>query len=141
MAMHTSLHLLCATLAFSVTGGSISPEKSRLDFDTQGQPMPHKDEISEKLNNLAQKNLTVTPFYTDWEFLDLNPHIVRTLSVQPPRNSESLRLVRIGPEHAPVDLQPCGGTHVASTKDIPTLKVAKIENKGQLNKRVTIVFS
>jgi misacylated tRNA(Ala) deacylase len=40
-----------------------------------------------------------------------------------------------------VDLQPCGGTHVARTGEIGALAVAKIENKGKRNRRVNIVFA
>ena len=68
--------------------------------------------------------------------LDTNPGLVRTLSVQPPRGTGRLRLVRIGA----VDLQPCGGTHVANTAEIGRVRVAKIENKGRQNRRITIEF-
>jgi misacylated tRNA(Ala) deacylase len=66
---------------------------------------------------------------------------VRTLSVQPPRGTGRIRLVRIGSEAAPVDLQPCGGTHVRATGEIGRVEVAKIENKGKQNRRVTIVLA
>jgi len=57
--------------------------------------------------------------------------------VQPPRGSGRVRLLDI-PD---VDLQPCGGTHVAQTGEIGPLRVAKIENKGKRNRRVNIVFA
>jgi misacylated tRNA(Ala) deacylase len=66
--------------------------------------------------------------------------LVRTLSVQPPRGSGRIRLVRIGDAAAPVDLQPCGGTHVRSTGEIGRVEVSKIENKGKANRRVTLVL-
>jgi misacylated tRNA(Ala) deacylase len=70
--------------------------------------------------------------------LDANPALVRTLSVQPPRGSGRIRLIRIGPAETPVDLQPCGGTHVASTAEIGRMRILKIENKGRQNRRVVI---
>jgi Ser-tRNA(Ala) deacylase AlaX len=73
--------------------------------------------------------------------LDTNPTLVRTLSVQPPRGTGRLRLVRIGTGETPVDLQPCGGTHVASTGEIGPVQVAKIENKGKQNRRITITLA
>jgi misacylated tRNA(Ala) deacylase len=39
-----------------------------------------------------------------------------------------------------VDWQPCGGTHVANTKEIGQLAVARIRNEGKRNRRVTLVF-
>jgi misacylated tRNA(Ala) deacylase len=48
-----------------------------------------------------------------------------------------VRLLDIGG----IDLQPCGGTHVARTGEIGAVAVAKIENKGKQNRRVNIVFA
>mgnify|MGYP000162063637 CR=1 FL=1 len=45
-----------------------------------------------------------------------------------------IRLVKIGN----IDLQPCGGTHVKSTKEIGEIKIGKIENKGKMNRRVNL---
>ena len=72
--------------------------------------------------------------------LDAQPELVRTLSVQPPRGVGRLRLVRIGAGSPPVDLQPCGGTHVAGTAEIGAVAVSKIENKGRQNRRVTLTL-
>ena len=71
-------------------------------------------------------------------FLIATPGWVRTLSVQPPRGSGRLRLVRIGADAEPVDLQPCGGTHVSRTGEIGSIQVVKIENKGKQNRRIII---
>ena len=73
--------------------------------------------------------------------LDTNPGLVRTLSVKPPRGTGRVRLVRIGAGEPPIDLQPCGGTHVARTGEIGAVKVAKIENKGRQNRRVVVVLA
>jgi misacylated tRNA(Ala) deacylase len=70
--------------------------------------------------------------------LDTNPALVRTLSVQPPRGTGRLRLVRIGADESPVDLQPCGGTHVSHTGEIGAVKILKIENKGRQNRRIIV---
>ena len=60
------------------------------------------------------------------------PELVRTLSVKPPRTNDKIRLVKIGD----IDLQPCGGTHVANTNEIGEFKFMKYESKGKMNKRV-----
>ena len=50
---------------------------------------------------------------------------------------EGSRTVRI----PGVDLQPCGGTHLARTGEIGPLKVLRIRSEGKRNKRVTIAFA
>ena len=77
--------------------------------------------------------------WVDESVLDTDPGLVRTMSVQPPRGSGRLRLVRIGASEALVDLQPCGGTHVSRTGEIGPIRVQKIENKGKQNRRIIIV--
>jgi misacylated tRNA(Ala) deacylase len=58
------------------------------------------------------------------------------MSVQPPTGAGHVRLLRIGE----VDLQPCGGTHVANTAEIGRVRVSKIEKKSRLNRRINVVF-
>lgn len=140
MRMHTSLHLLCSLIpGAGVTGGQIGVEKSRLDFDLPDPPT--KESLTEKLNALVAADHPITESWISDEELDANPGMVRTLSVQPPRGSGRIRLVRIGGDGAPVDLQPCGGTHVRATGEIGRVEVAKIENKGKANRRVTLVLA
>ena len=135
MRMHTALHLLCSLLpGAAVTGGQIGAEKSRLDFDLPAAP--DKDAIAHGLAALIAANHAVADEWVDEAVLDTNPGLVRTLSVQPPRGTGRLRLVRIGDK--PVDLQPCGGTHVKTTGEIGMLQVMKIENKGRQNRRITL---
>ena len=40
-----------------------------------------------------------------------------------------------------VDLQPCGGTHVARTGELAGMAVSKIENKGRHNRRINVIFT
>ena len=139
MRMHTTLHLLCSLIpGAGVTGGQIGADKSRLDFDLPDPPT--KEALTEGLNALVAANHAVSERWISEAELDANPGLVRTLSVQPPRGSGRIRLVRIGPEDSPVDLQPCGGTHVRATGEIGRVEVAKIENKGKANRRVSIVL-
>lgn len=140
MRMHSSLHLLCAVLpGASVTGGQIGADKSRLDFDLPDPPT--KEAIEERLNALIAADHPISVEWVDESVLDTNPGLVRTLSVQPPRGTGRLRLVRIGDGESPVDLQPCGGTHVARTGEIGAVRVLKIENKGRQNRRVSVALA
>lgn len=138
MRMHTALHLLCSLLpGAAVTGGQIGAERSRLDFDLPGPPA--KEALEDGLQALIAANHPVAAEWVDEAVLDANPGLVRTLSVQPPRGAGRLRLVRIGGD-PPVDLQPCGGTHVAGTAEIGGVRVLKIENKGRQNRRISIAL-
>jgi misacylated tRNA(Ala) deacylase len=140
MRMHTALHLLSVVLPFPVTGGSIGEGRGRLDFDMP-EPPPGASTIAEALNDLVARDLEVgESWITDAE-LAANPGLVKTLSVAPPTGQGRVRLVRIGSGADQVDLQPCGGTHVARTAEIGLLEVVRIENKGRQNRRVVIALA
>ncbi len=140
MRMHSAMHLLCALLpGASVTGGAVGWDKSRLDFDLT--PPPGREEIEAGLNQLVAADHPISAEWVDEAVLDAHPEMVRTLSVKPPRGAGRIRLVRIGAGETPVDLQPCGGTHVASTGEIGRLSVTKIENKGKQNRRIIITLA
>jgi misacylated tRNA(Ala) deacylase len=136
MRMHTSLHLLCAVVPAGVTGGQIGADRSRLDFDP-GDVEFDKARIEAEVNRLIGENHPVVPRWVDESELDAKPDLVRTMSVKPPRGTGSLRLLDI----AGVDLQPCGGTHVAHTGEIGRVVVEKIESKGKRNRRVVLALA
>ena len=132
MRMHTAMHLLGSVLHYGVTGGNISAEKSRLDFDME-DPID-KDAVSAALAELVAGNHKVSCRWISEEELDANPELVRTMSVQPPRGKGAIRLLEI----EGVDLQPCGGTHVGSTSEVGAVRIGKVEKKGRHNRRVNI---
>jgi misacylated tRNA(Ala) deacylase len=137
MRMHTAMHLLCSVIkGAAVTGGSVGADRSRLDFDLPNPPP--KEDIEAGLNALIDADYPVRIEWVDEGVLDTNPDLVRTMSVAPPRGAGRLRLMRIGDEKMLVDLQPCGGTHVARTGEIGHISVVKIENKGKQNRRIII---
>ena len=139
MRMHSSLHLLCSLVpGAGVTSGQIGADRSRLDFDLPDPPT--KESLTERLNALIAEDHPIGERWISEAELDANPGLVRTLSVQPPRGAGQIRLVRIGSEESPVDLQPCGGTHVRSTREIGAVEVTKLESKGKQNRRVHIVL-
>ena len=136
MRMHSALHLLCSLIPFDVTGGQIRYDKSRLDFNIQDSQID-KEEIEYKINEIVKQDHEISYQWITTDELDTQPDLVRTMSVKPPRTSNKIRLVKIGN----VDLQPCGGTHVKSTKEIGEIKIGKIENKGKMNKRVNLTIN
>ena len=135
MRMHTCLHLLCAVVRGAVTGGQIGAEKSRLDFQIPREQLD-RAMITEQINALITADHKITSRWISDEQLAVQPDLVRTMSVKPPTGSGTVRLIEI----KDVDLQPCGGTHVASTREIRPIEVCKIENKGKQNRRVVVTF-
>ncbi len=135
MRMHTCLHLLCSVVTGEVTGGQIGDGKGRLDFNLPDTQLD-KEGITAALNRLIEENHPVASRWISDDDLATQPDLVRTMSVKPPSGTGRVRLLDI----AGVDLQPCGGTHVARTGEIGKVRVGKIENKGRQNRRVNILF-
>ena len=136
MRLHTALHLLSCVITAPVTGGNIAPDKARLDFDIDLSQL-NAERIERETNALiAAGAATETVWITDAE-LDAQPELVKTMSVQPPRGAGRVRLLRI----PGIDLQPCGGTHVAGIAEIEGIRVLKIRSEGKRNKRVEIALS
>jgi misacylated tRNA(Ala) deacylase len=133
MRLHTALHLLCAAVKAPVTGGRIGDDKAHLDFDIEMERLV-KDEIEGRINELVKSATATRPVWITDAELDSRPELVRTMSVAPPRGEGRVRLLEI----AGIDLQACGGTHVANTAQIGALKVVKIRSEGKKNKRVTL---
>jgi len=134
MRMHTAMHLIGTIIPYGVTGGNISAEKSRLDFDMQ-EPVD-KEKVNLELQKLVEANHAIESRWISDEELEAQPELVRTLSVRPPKGAGMVRLLEIDG----VDLQPCGGTHLKSTAEAGKVRVSKVENKGRHNRRVHIVL-
>lgn len=132
MRMHTAMHLLGSVLQYGVTGGNISGEKSRLDFDMEDTI--DKEVVGAALAELVAGDHAISCRWISEEELDANPELVRTMSVQPPRGRGAIRLLEIDN----VDLQPCGGTHLRSTSEVGAVRIGKVEKKGRQNRRVNI---
>ena len=136
MRLHTALHLLCAVVHAPVTGGRIGEDKAHIDFDIEMEKLV-RDEIEAGLNALVAAAREARPRWIGDAELDARPELVRTMSVAPPRGAGRVRLLEIDG----VDLQACGGTHVANTREVGRLSVAKIRSEGKRNKRVTLAFA
>ena len=136
MRFHTTTHLLCHLVAQPVNGCSITPEYARLDFHMDGAL--DKDALTAGIARLVGEDHAVTVGEIADAELDANPQLVKSMSVQPPRGTGVVRTVRVGGDAARIDLQPCGGTHVARTGEIGAVVVTKIEKKGAMARRVVL---
>jgi len=136
MRMHSALHVMSAVIKGSVTGGQVGADKSRLDFNLDGD-IPTKEWVTEEINKLLAVDRPVTAQWITDEELASRPELVKTMSVRPPTGMGRVRLLSI----EGVDLQACGGTHVARTAEIGRVECTKIENKGKTNRRFVIALS
>jgi misacylated tRNA(Ala) deacylase len=135
MRFHTTTHLLCALVPFPVDGCSITATYARLDFHMT-EPLD-KDALTAGIARLVAGAHPVSHRWISEAELDANPQLVRSMSVQPPRGLGRIRVLEIDG----VDLQPCGGTHVANTADIGPVVVTKVEKKSAMTRRVTLGFA
>jgi len=135
MRYHTALHLLGAVVGAPVTGGRIGEDKAHLDFDVEMEKLA-KEALEEALNALVRAAYPTRASWITEAELEARPELVRTMSVAPPRGAGRVRLVEI----PGVDLQACGGTHVANTREIGAVTVLRIRSEGKRNRRVTIAL-
>jgi misacylated tRNA(Ala) deacylase len=135
MRMHTALHVMSAVIKGNVTGGQVNADKSRLDFNLEGE-VPTKEWVTEEINKILATDHPVVPQWVTDEELASRPELVKTMSVRPPMGQGRVRLLSIDG----VDLQACGGTHVARTAEIGRVECIKVENKGKLNRRFIIAL-
>jgi misacylated tRNA(Ala) deacylase len=135
MRAHTALHLLSVVAPYPVTGGSVGDAEGRLDFDS-GEAALDKADIERRLNELIARDAAVSHRWIADAELEANPSLIKTMSVKPPMGTGRVRLIAI----EGLDLQPCGGTHVARTGEIGHASVTGIEKKGKINRRVRIAL-
>ncbi len=135
MRFHTTTHLLCALVPHPVDGCSITAGYARLDFH-MSEPLD-KDALTAGIARFVAGAHPVRHRWISEDELDANPQMVRSMSVQPPRGLGRVRVLEI----EGVDVQPCGGTHVANTADIGRIVVTKIEKKSAMTRRVVLGFA
>lgn len=136
MCMHTCLHLLCAVVPAPVTGCSMGAGKGRLDFDLPKMEST-KDEITRRLNEMISNRIMVSTALVAPENRASLLGLVRNRYALPPETTDSIKVIHVDG----VDVQPCGGTHVANTGEIPRVVCEKIEKKGRQNRRIVLRFA
>jgi misacylated tRNA(Ala) deacylase len=136
MRMHTALHSISSLLykkyGSVVTGGNITPEKSRVDFEIDHLRQDRVQEIEEEMKRIIEEGHDVSISFMDREEALKDPELIRTKVNLIPESVKIIRIVEI----EDVDKQADGGVHVANTKEIGVFKPLKSENRGKNNKRL-----
>ncbi|GAA2843156.1 alanyl-tRNA editing protein [Nonomuraea rubra] len=141
MRTHSGLHVLCGVVfrdyGCLVTGGNMDELSARMDFNLPEVPPGFKEAVEDACNAeiLADRRIDVRVLPRAEAFTI--PDIIRTATNLVPETVEDVRIVDI----VGLDTQADGGTHVASTKQIGRIKVAKIESKGRGFRRLRIQIS
>ena len=136
MRMHTCQHLLSVVLPIEITGGNLTTEGGRMDFNLPEGMVLDKQTIQQELDRLIAADYPVKLRLISNAELKAQPELVKTMSAPPPQDVDEVHLVEIEGLY----LQSCAGTHVRHTAEIGKVVVKKIENKGARNKRVHLVL-
>jgi misacylated tRNA(Ala) deacylase len=138
MRTHTALHILCGVVwrdyGAQVTGGNMEPLEGRMDFEFATLRAELVGEIEAKCNAevAAAHDVRVKILPRDEAFQI--PDLIRTKINLLPEGISEVRTVEI----VGLDLQADGGTHVANTREVGTIRVTDYKSKGAINKRIYI---
>ncbi len=138
MRIHTAMHILCGVVwrdyEASVTGGNMEPLSGRMDFEFERMKKELVDDIEAKVNAevAAARDIQVQILPRE-EAFEI-PDLIRTKINLLPDHIAEVRTVEI----VGLDLQADGGTHVANTREVGTIKIPKYKSKGSINKRIYV---
>jgi misacylated tRNA(Ala) deacylase len=136
MRLHTASHVLAAVLysrhGALITGGHITPEEARDDFDLKVEDWKRALlEAVEEANAILARGLEVKVYWLPREEALKIPGIVKLADRLPPGEPE-IRIVEI----PGVDVQADGGPHVRNTSEVGRMVVKGLESKGARKKRI-----
>ena len=138
MRTHTALHILCGVVwrdyGAQVTGGNMKPLSARMDFELDSMSASFAKEIEELINAEVRAarpvHIRTLPRREAFEI----PDLIRTKINLLPESITEVRTIDIDG----LDIQADGGTHVANTQEVGTIRVLGHESKGRINKRLRI---
>ena len=105
-----------------------------MEFELAESSVEFGREVEERLNAaLAEDQPVRVQFLPRAEAL-ADPDLIRTKVNLIPEFVDPIRIIDIGA----IDRQADGGTHVASTGEVGSVRVVKTESKGKGNKRMRI---
>ena len=138
MRTHTAMHILCGVVwrdyQASVTGGNMEVLSGRMDFEFETLDQALLEEIEAKINvEIAEaREIRVQSLPREEAFKI--PDLIRTKVNLLPEGITEIRTIEL----LGLDLQADGGTHVANTSEVGTIKLTKYKNKGGINKRLYV---
>ena len=138
MRTHTALHVLCGVIwnewGTAVTGGNMSPLAARMDFAFDPLPEGFGPRVEELVNVELRAARPIEVSFLPRSTAVEDEDLIRTKVNMIPESVSEIRVVDI----VGLDKQADGGTHVATTAEVGTLRVVKTESKGKGNKRLRI---
>ena len=136
MRTHTAMHILCGVVwrdyEAQVTGGNMEPLKGRMDFEfeTMAKELVAEIEVAVNAEVAAARDVSVNILPREVAFAI--PDLIRTKINLLPAGITEVRTVEL----AGLDLQADGGTHVANTREVGTIRIPEYKSKGRINKRI-----
>ncbi|WP_148682673.1 alanine--tRNA ligase [Pyrobaculum ferrireducens] len=132
MKMHTGTHVLIQSIRRVLgphiwqAGAQKDIPSSRLDVTHFKLPTPEEVAAIERLaNSVVQANLPVYARVVPRNVAEAKyGFVLYQGGVVPARE---IRVLQIGPDEAPFDVQACGGTHLKSTGEVGLIKIQKVE--------------
>ncbi len=138
MRTHSALHVVSGVVfrdfAALVTGSNMEPLTGRLDFNLPEVPPGFKEELERVVNEEILADRAITARVVARAEAVADPEVMRTAQFLIPDEVEEIRIIDV----AGLDKQADSGTHVASTRQIGEVRIAKVESKGRGFRRVRV---
>ena len=138
MRTHTAMHILCGVIwrdyEAKVTGGGMQPLRGRMDFEFERMKAELVGDIEKAINEEVVNARHISVRFLDRSAADVDPALIRTKINLLPKEITEVRVVDIDG----LDMQADGGTHVKSTDEVGTIRIANYKSKGRANKRLEI---
>ncbi|HIH38086.1 alanyl-tRNA editing protein [Candidatus Woesearchaeota archaeon] len=135
MKYHTATHILAALInketGALITGNQLGLDKTRIDFSVGQFDRDLLTSYEQKVNEVIKENIPIEVSFITRAEIDANPSLVK-LAKGLPEEIKEVRMVKIGD----IDVQPDGGTHVARTGEIGSIKIVDLQNKGKDRRRI-----
>jgi misacylated tRNA(Ala) deacylase len=141
MRTHTAMHILCGVVFRNygalVTGGDMEPLKGRMDFEFESLQKEFVEVIEQAINQEVRHARKISVGFLNREQAFQTPDLIRTKINLLPEGIQMIRTIHI----EGLDLQADGGTHVANTAEVGSLKIVDYKSKGKINKRIYLEIS